>query len=129
MIDDKSRFALRAGFWFYDLSCMFAITTLGFSATSIKSLKRWILGSSPRMTVERFSSSEIHSGPSAGLGTFNRIACFADLAGGIQLLLRVILGLDPRIHLSTGLRVPGRDNADAAALATVRQPLNHPASR
>jgi len=43
--------------------------------------------------------------------------------------LRVILGLDPRIHLLTGLRVPARDNANAAALATVRQPLNHPASR
>jgi len=94
-----------------------------------KPLKRWILGSSPRMTVERFLSSEIHNGPSADLGTFNRIACSADLAGGIQLLLRVILGLDPRIHLSTGLRVPGRDNANAAALVTVRQPLNHPASR
>ncbi|MEN0116921.1 MAG: hypothetical protein AAGD15_09370 [Agrobacterium cavarae] len=44
-------------------------------------------------------------------------------------LSAVILGLDPRIHLSTGLRVPGRDNANAAALATGRQPLNRPASR
>ena len=79
--------------------------------------------------MDRFSSSEIHNGPSADLGTFNRIACFADLAGGIQPLLRVILGLDPRIHLLTGLRVPARKNADAAALATGRQPLNHPASR
>ena len=120
---------MRAGFWFYDLTCMFAITTLGFNTTSVKSLKRWILGSSPRMTFERFSSSEIHNGPSADLGTFNLIACSADLASGIQPLLRVILGLDPRIHLLAGLRVPGRDNANAAALATVRQPLNHPASR
>ncbi|MGL4094748.1 hypothetical protein [Agrobacterium cavarae] len=44
-------------------------------------------------------------------------------------LSAVILGLDPRIHLSNGLRVTGRDNANAAALATGRQPLNHPASR
>ena len=46
-----------------------------------------------------------------------------------KILSAVILGLDPRTHLLAGLRVPGRDNAKLAALATVRQPLNHPASR
>ncbi len=44
-------------------------------------------------------------------------------------LSAVILGLDPRIHGLTGSRVLGRDNTNAAALATVCQPLNHPASR
>lgn len=44
-------------------------------------------------------------------------------------LSAIILGLDPRIHLSTGLRVRGRDNTNVATLATGRQPLNHPASR
>ncbi len=111
-----------------------------------KPLTRWILGSSPRMTVERFSSSKIHNGPSADLRTFNRIACFADLAKrdptpplpsgkSVRDVSEQMSGmcpvftLDPRIHLSTGLRVPGRDNANVAALATGRQPLNHPASR
>ena len=48
---------------------------------------------------------EIHKKPFSGVITSSRSACFANLVRGLQSLLRVILGLDPRIHLFNGLRV------------------------